>query len=149
MWMTMLLKIGKNPYTWFIVAILAILGYYNVVVWGLERTVGKQEITISKLEHNYKVCGSNYKSTIETNKQNVKVIELCQKDIDNLNGAYVGIVDDKDKLINDLRITISNMKKPKVYPTEIVYKDCKIKMKGVNDASENDTTLIGLSRIGK
>ena len=148
MW-TVLLPLLKSPYTWLIVAIVAILGYYNVVVWDLERTVGKQEINISKLEQKYGVCDSNFKSTIDTNNQNVKVIELCQEDISTLNGAYEEIVDDKDVLISTLRTTISNMKKPKVYPTEIIYKECKLKLKGVQDASEDDTTLIGISTIGK
>ena len=145
----MILPLLKSPYTWLIVAIVVILGYYNVVVWDLERTVGKQEIAIGKLEQKYGVCDSNFKSTIDTNKQNTKVIEQCQGDIDSLNDAYVEIVGDKDGLILDLRVTIANMKKPKKYPTEIIYKECKLKMKGVSDASENDTTLVGLSTIGK
>ena len=140
------LPIFKSKSTWLIIAIIGILGYYNIVVWNLERTVEKQEIRISKIDQNYKTCTSNYNETLKVNETNQGVIETCTANIDILGESYEKIVAKKDKEILTLKTTIANMKKPIVYPKEVIIKECKLKIKGNED--ESDSVLNSLNNIG-
>ena len=144
----MILPLLKSKTTWVVIAIVAILGYYNIVVWNLERTVEKQEIRISKIEQDYHTCSNNFDETVKVNEENQKTINKCQASIGDLGISYEKIVAKKDGEIWKLKRSIADMKRPIIYPKEIIIKECKLKIKE-NDETEIDSVLNGLNGIGR
>lgn len=137
----------KSPYTWLIVAIVALIAYHKVVVWDFEKTVGEQKLEIGTLTQNLTTCKGNFSKAVEVNKDNEKTLDECVKNNQTLSKSYEEILSGKDDLVMKLRITIADMKKPQIYPTEVVYKECVVKVKGVSDVEEN-SSLNQLNRIG-
>ncbi len=149
MWMTLIVKLAKNPTTWFIIAIVAILSYYNVVVWDLERTIEKQEIELSKVKQALSTTQRNFEITTDVNGKNSVVIEKCLADTDKLNTAYSNIVDDKNVLILKLRQEILKFKEPIVYPDTLTFKECTFKIRTKEHNAESNNTFNSLLNIGR
>lgn len=144
---SIILSLLKSKTTWTVLIFAMVLSYYNVEAWGLRRTISEQEVQIEKLDMSLRTCTSNFEDTVSINAENIKTMSECVSNSEILNRQYSNIVDDKDKLIIKLRNTISDALKPIVYPREIIYKECVVKIKG-NEDVENDDTLSGLNNIG-
>ena len=150
-----LLNMLKSKSTYVILIVVAALGYHYWTVDTLEDTIEdqsivieKQKVKISAVRLNFHTCTENFKESVEVNKNNEGIITKCLGHTKELSDDYAKIVKTKNSIINKLRKEIADLNEPVIYPGEIVYKECIVKVKGAKDA-KIDTTFNSLNNIGR
>lgn len=145
---TTLLRFLRDPRVLVIIGLTSVIIFMKFEIWSLERDLEKADILNSKLELRLDTSTSNLHKAVLVNDINEISMKECILNTDKLNGSYVIIVENKEKLISKLRATISELSKPVIYPETIIYKECVVKIKSQGAVNETDITFNSISNIG-
>jgi len=149
-----LLNMFKSKGTYIALIAVGAIAYHYWTVNSLENTISKQgikieqqKVKIAEVQLNFHTCTVNYNETVEVNRNNDNIIKNCVGHTEELSRDYSDIVQIKNRVINDLRKEISDMNEPVIYPEEVVFEECIVKIKGAEDA-ETNSTFDSLNNIG-
>lgn len=117
----------------------AVIVFYNLKVNSLENTISSLNISVKELT-------LENDDLVTTNNKNKQSIDMYKQDVEKMKEASLIIYKNKDNEILQLKKIISDFRKPVIYEKEVVYKDCKLKIK-TDDLDENSTLNV-ISRIG-
>ena len=129
-------------------AFVAMIAYFKASIWTLELNISSLETDVKELVVDLKVSKHNTSSCLMTNKKNDKVLEAYKADVITLKENQEIITSGRLKEIDMLKNTLKDLRKPIVYPEEIIMKECKIKIKTMEDINETDSTFTSFSSVG-
>lgn len=145
---TLILNFAKNPWVLLGVTIAGWWVYHNITVTMLENDLEKCQNNTERVEIARKKTEQNYNDVVELNEENEKEVENLEKDITILKQNQSLIVDSKNAEIKRLKNKIAEMKRPIIYPKEVVYEECKFEFLTKEDLNASDSTFRSISNIG-
>lgn len=153
------LMLLKNKLTYFVLAIVAIIAFYNIKIIGMESAYNTKVSEYNKLDKRYTTLKGSHnqlkidlKSTIKTNNENIQKISQYEVDNRKLRESYNLIANSKNKEIASLIKTIKSLRElpPVKYDQNdtITVQDCKVQITDGRTEYEIEK-LNAISRIGR
>ena len=152
-----LISVLTNKFTYLALAIIAIVGYYNIKIIDMQVTYNLQVAKYNTLytdhmtlDNQYKKVKNNLRSMTKTNDDNIIVIERYKADLEKAKEISNIQNDAKDKEILSLLETVRNLRElpSPDYNQSIMVKDCAVQISEGGTEYEKQK-LNNISNIGK